>query len=393
MKLLLCHNYYQQRGGEDESFEAEAELLSRHGHEVIRYTRHNDDIKGRTQLSIAGQTLWSRSAHRELLELIERERPAVMMCTNIFPMLSPSIYEAAHRMGVAVIQQLRNYRAFCVNGLFLREQEVCQECLGKAFAWKGVRYGCYRDSRLASLVVAGWQQTFRYSAIRRGNVDLFLTPSHYTRDQFVAGGFDAERVMVRPNVTSRVAGSTPSAGGGFALYAGRLSEEKGIGTVCEAWEVLAKEGISLRVIGDGPEAPRVQRSADRGDLTWLGRLPRDQTQAMMAQASVVIVPSICPETFGRSAVEAYAAGTPVIVADIGGLPEVVEDGQTGYRFKPGDAVDLASKVRRFYDQPSLAGRMGLAAQALYESMYTSDRIYAQMLTIFERALELARVLG
>ena len=389
MKLLLCHSYYQQRGGEDESFEAEAELLAGHGHEVIRYTRHNDSIKGRSQLSIAGQTLWSRSAEREIKALIREHRPAVMMSTNIFPLLSPSIYTAAQSEGVAVIQQLRNFRAFCLNGFFLREQKVCQDCLGKAFAWDGIRHRCYRNSRLGSTVVAAWQKSFRRTALRQRGVDLFLTPSEHMRSEFLAAGFDPQRVRYRPNVTSHVQGAGPNDGGGYALYVGRLSVEKGIGTVCEAWETLASEGLELQVAGDGPEASRVQSAADRGLLTWHGRVCLQRVHQLMADASVVIVPSIWYETFGRAAVEAYAAATPVIVADIGGLTEVVSDGESGFHFRPGDTADLVSKVRRFIADPGLTRRMGEAAQSLYQAKFTRERIYTQMMDLFELAIDLA----
>ena len=150
MKILLCHNYYQQRGGEDESFEAEARTLEEFGHSVVKYTRHNDDIQEMGRVEVAAKTLWSRETYSELRHLIRRERPAVMHCTNTFPLISPSAYKAARAEGIPVVQSLRNYRLLCPSALFLRDGKVCEDCLGKSVPWPSVQHSCYRDSRAAS---------------------------------------------------------------------------------------------------------------------------------------------------------------------------------------------------------------------------------------------------
>ena len=155
MKILLCHTHYQQPGGEDESFAAEARLLESRGHEVTRYTRHNRELDGMGRIGAALTTFWNRSAYRDVRAILHCERPEVMHCTNTFPLLSPAVYYAARGEGVPVVQSLRNYRQLCPSALLMRDNRVCEDCLGKRFAWPGVRHACYRDSRLASAVVAG----------------------------------------------------------------------------------------------------------------------------------------------------------------------------------------------------------------------------------------------
>src|SRR6266404_1375963 len=149
MKILLCHNYYQQPGGEDQSFAAEARMLEAHGHEILSYTLHNDAIAGMSRLGVARRTLWNSQSYREVRELIRLYRPSVLHCTNTFPLISPAVYYAARAEGVAVVQSLRNYRLLCPNALFLRDGRVCEDCLGKAVPWPGVLHGCYRESRAA----------------------------------------------------------------------------------------------------------------------------------------------------------------------------------------------------------------------------------------------------
>ena len=131
MKILLCHNYYQQPGGEDQSFAAEARLLEARGHDVVPYTVHNDAIHGMSRLDVARRTFWNPETYARVRTLIRRERPAVLHCTNTFPLVSPAVYYAARAERVPVVQALRNYRLLCANGLFLRDGRVCEDCLGK----------------------------------------------------------------------------------------------------------------------------------------------------------------------------------------------------------------------------------------------------------------------
>lgn len=155
MKVLLCHNYYQQPGGEDVSFAAEASLLESRGHAVIRHTVHNDVINQMRRLDLAARTLWNRETYRELRSLIRNLRPDVMHCTNIFPLISPSAYYAARDEDVPVVQSLRNYRLMCPKGLLMRKGRICESCLHRRLAWPGIPRGCYRDSYSATAVTAG----------------------------------------------------------------------------------------------------------------------------------------------------------------------------------------------------------------------------------------------
>ena len=188
MKIFLCHNYYQQPGGEDRVFAAEGEVLERQGHQVIRFTRHNNAISHMHPLIVAGRTIWNHSTYRALRAVIRRERPAVMHCTNTFPLISSAAYDAARAEGVAVVQSLHNYRLFCLNAQFLRHYRVCEDCIGKVVLWPGVRYACYRVSRSVSLVVAGMLGLHRALRTSTRKVHRYLTPSTFARQKLCQGG-------------------------------------------------------------------------------------------------------------------------------------------------------------------------------------------------------------
>lgn len=384
MTILLVHNYYQQTGGEDHSFDAEAELLASRGHRVVRYTEHNDQIGDASRLTAAQRAVWSRRAYRTVRALIRRERPAVMHCTNTFPLISPSVYYAARAEGIPVVQTLRNYRLACVNGLFYRDGHPCEDCLGR-LPWRGVQHACYRSSRPASAVVAAMLTGHRLAGTWTRQVDQYIALSSFARDKYIEAGLPAARVAVKPNFLLHPPRFGTGAGG-YALFVGRLTPEKGVPALLDAWAKL--EGrIELKIVGDGPLADRVaEAAASQPGITWLGAQPLETVYALMEEAAMLIFPSVWYETFGRVGMEALAAGTPVIVSKIGAIAELVDPGRTGLHAEPGDAEDMARCVRWALDHPDAWARMRREARTVFEATYTADRNYDQLMAIYDRVL-------
>jgi glycosyltransferase involved in cell wall biosynthesis len=385
MKILLCHNYYQQRGGEDQSFEDEAWLLEQHGHQVVRYTLHNDAIHRMSRIGAAAKAIWNRETYRAVRDLIVRERPAVMHCTNVFPLLSPSIYYAARAEHIPVVQSLRNYRLLCPNGLFLREGRVCEDCLGKIIAWPAVVHRCYQASHAGSAVVAGMLAAHRALRTWQRTVDLYFTPSEFARRKYIEAGFPDESIAAKPNFVRTDPGPGTGAGG-YALFVGRLSVEKGIETLLAAWR-QTKRRMPLKIVGDGPLAERVQAAArENPEIAWLGPRPQQEVLSLLGEATFLVMPSVWYETFGRVVAEAFAKGTPAIVSRMGSMAELVDDGRTGYCFEPASAADLAATIDKILsDRPALEA-MRRAARREFVDKYTADANYPRLISLYERAL-------
>jgi glycosyltransferase involved in cell wall biosynthesis len=386
MKVLLCHTYYMQRGGEDCCFEEERDLVRSRGHEVIEFVRRNDELMGMNSFSAATATLWNRRIVRELRQVIERERPAVAHFTNTFPLLSPAVCHAARRAGIAVVQALHNYRWLCAGAYMLRDGKPCQDCLNKRVAWPAVRHGCYRGSVTASAVVAGMQLVHRTLGKWMSTVDAFFTITEFAKTRFVAGGFPAERIFVKAN---SVADPGIGAGAGqYAIFVGRLSPEKGISMLLESWR---KDSALPRlvVVGQGPLAGEVQSAAAKDSrISWKGQLPHPEVLQLIGEADFLVMPSLWYETFGRSIVEAFAAGTPAIVSRLGAMAELVAHGRTGWHFEPGDARDLSANVRvAMALSAAERAAMRAAARAEYERRFTTERNYRRLLEIYDAALE------
>ena len=386
MKILLCHNHYQHPGGEDQTFDDEGLLLESRGHQVTRFTLHNDDIEGMNRWELARKTLRNNESYAELQQLIRSERPQVMHCTNTFSLISPAAYYAAHDENVPVVQSLHNYRMFCANSLFLRNGRICESCLGKRIAWPAIVHGCYRGSRVATAGVAAMLGIHHVMKTWHQMIQLFCTPSEFARGKFIEGGMDAERIVVKPNFVFEDWGQGAGSDAYF-VFVGRLSHEKGVEILLDAWRQLNRN-ISLKIVGDGPLADQVARAAqDDARIEWLGRRSTDEVSDVIGDAYGVLLPSICYETFGRSVIEAYCKGTPVIASNQGAMAELVQHERTGLLVDAGNAAQLVSATVRLFDETELRQDMRRAARDEYERNYTADQNHQMLMEIYQRACD------
>nr|BAL53468.1 glycosyl transferase family 1 [uncultured Chloroflexota bacterium]BAL55908.1 glycosyl transferase family 1 [uncultured Chloroflexota bacterium] len=392
MKILMIHNRYLQRGGEDESTEAEIALLRRHGHQVDFLEVDNRVIESRSLVRTGIEAIWSPGSYRLVRERIRSSRCDVVHVQNFFPLLSPAIHYAARAEGKPVVQALRNYRLFCLNGIFFRDQRICEDCFGRSIPWPGVLHRCYRGSLAGSAVVAAMLITHRVLKTWSRQVDLFYTPSEFARQKFIAGGLPAEKIVVKPNFVESADFHhlSPEAERKYALFVGRLVPEKGLLTLLDAWKKYELP-VPLKIVGDGPLANLVTEYARTSPfIEWLGQKARSEVYSLMRSAQILLFPTQSYETFGRVVVEAFAAATPVIGSDIGSAAELIEEGVTGFRFRPGDVDDLAARVEWAWQHPEAMAEMGRKARQTYEEKYTAERNYHLLMAIYERAISQAR---
>jgi glycosyltransferase involved in cell wall biosynthesis len=383
MRILIVHNRYQKAGGEDMVVANEQALLDRHGWETHLWSVSNDVIGGTwSKITTAVRLPYSRSAHDEFARVIANFAPAIVHVHNFFPLLSPSIYDACCVARVGVVQTLHNYRTICPGALLMRDGRPCEDCIGGS-PYNAALHGCYRGSRLGSLAVARMVDTHRRRGTWSHKVDRFIALSEYARGKFVASGFPADRIIVKPNFAEdRLAAGFDARGArAGALYVGRLSPEKGIDTLLRAWNGL--DG-SLRVVGDGPLRGVVE-NATSPRIVALGWRTPAEVAVEMARAAFLVVPSTWPETFGLVVVEAFCQGLPVIASRIGSLAEIVDDGRTGLLCSPGDTEDLATKVRWAHQHPEAMRTLGANARGAYEQRYSPSVNFKLLSKIYEAA--------
>lgn len=381
----MLHNSYQFRGGEEESFESEVRMLRDGGHSVETIVVSNAEVQSRTKIHVALESLWSSSSYNRVDRILREASFDVLHVQNFFPLLSPSVYYAARKNGVAVVQTLRNYRLLCPNVFFYRDGHVCEECIGKVFKYPGVVHGCYRNSPTATAAVAAMTAFHTLKGTWLNAVDLYIAPTQFVRDKFVEAGFPAEKLVVKNNFVYPDPGCGSGAGG-YALFVGRLSREKGLDTLMAAWKRLNRNW-SLKIVGEGPMWLEIEAfCVEHREVEWLGAKSRTETAALMGSARVLVFPSRWYETFGRVAMESFAVGTPVVASRLGAMAEVCEDGRTGLLFEPGNADDLAAKLCWVLDNPSRVESMRRAARKTYEARYTMRENCRVLLHTYESAI-------
>lgn len=381
----MAHTFYKQKGGEDESYRAESRLLEDHGHAVERFERHNRDLDTVSKSVVAIKTIWNQDCARQLAQVAVRAQADVVHFQNTFPLISPAAYSAARRSGAAVVQSLRNYRYSCVNGLLFRDGQICESCSGKSLAWPGVRHRCYRRSAVGSAVVASMQSAHKLLGTYDRQVDLYIAVSEFVRRKYIEFGLAADKIVVKPNFVYPDPGPDYDKRP-YALYVGRLSDEKGAARLIQTWQ-QENFPLELRIVGDGPDRQRLEAlAADLPQVSFLGSRPLSDTYALIGQASFVVVPSEWYEPFGRTAVEGLAKGTPVVCADIGGLSEIIRDGVTGFKFRASDSDSMAQALRRAIEQRGDLS-MQRRARAEYEERYSAQANYDILMQTYREAIQ------
>ncbi|ACL59235.1 glycosyltransferase [Methylobacterium nodulans] len=378
-RILIVHNRYQIRGGEDAVVECEAAALARAGCAVDTVFVSNDDIRGPVdRLRAAIEAPRAPRGITRVLEAVRRFRPDIVHAHNTFPLISPAVHAAVRAAGPATVQTLHNFRVACAGAMLLRDGTPCETCLtGSPYA--AVRHGCYRGSRVGSLAVARMIDWHRRAGTWSHSVDAFVALTEFARRRFIAAGLPADRIAVKPNGLADPGPPTDAPREGL-LFAGRLSREKGLETLAAA---AARMRAPVEVAGDGPLRADLAGAAG---LRLLGNLTPAEVQHRMARAAALVVPSLWYEGLPMVVVEAYAAGTPVIASRIGALADLVEDGITGFLVTPGDPDDLARALDRVLADPAAARRMGAAARTAYARSWTEEATTASLLSIYRRAL-------
>jgi glycosyltransferase involved in cell wall biosynthesis len=386
MRIVLVHNFYQQAGGEDRVFADEAELLAAHGHEVLKFTKHNDDVARTSRWRLALGTVWNRQAARELERVVRDHRADVVHFHNTLPLLSPATYYAARRAGAAVVQTLHNYRLACPKATLFRNGSPCELCLGRSIPWPAVQHACYRENRSASATIVAMLIFHRLLGTYKRAIDAYIALSRFSQDKLILAGLPVEKMHLRPNYMLQDPGAGPG-DGSYAFYLGRLSPEKGVDTLLEAW-LQHNPGVPLVICGNGPLAPKVEQAAARcKSIKWFPNRSDEEVLRRLGEASVFVLPSTNYEGFPKTVVEAYSKGTPVVASRLGAMAELVREGITGACFTPGDAADLAATIHRTTADTGQLDRMRLAARRVFETDYSAAANYDRLLEIYDQALQ------
>lgn len=392
MKILAIHNFYGSAApsGENAVYEAERDLLRQHGHEVVEFTRHSDDIRTKGVLGAIQGALavpWNPWMVRAMRREVERFRPDVVHAHNTFPLISPGVFHAIGRRCAKVLT-LHNYRLFCPAAIPMRIGKVCTDCLDLRSAWPSIRHGCYRNSRIATLPLTLNVALHRALGTWQHEVDAFIALTEFQRTTMIAAGLPADKVHVKPNYFPGNPPVVPwTERGNYAVFAGRLSGEKGVHSLVKAWIAWGSDAPELRIVGEGPLRAALERTAAGSSIRFLGQLPSDETIRQISNARLQLLPSEWFEGFPMVVREAFAVGTPAAVSNLGPLPSLVNHDNNGVVFEAANPQSLLTTVRNAWQTPGLLEQLGMGARKSFETLYTEDINYARLMDIYQAAIE------
>jgi len=388
--VLLVHNHYTSDApsGENRVVEMESNLLRRHGIDVHHYFRHSDDLtsQGRWGTFKGGLSApWNPFASRAIRQKIKRCKPNLVHVHNTFPIISPSIFKAIGSQAARVLT-LHNYRLFCPAAIPMRDSHPCIDCIETHSVLPSLRHRCYRQSRLATLPVAASVALHRIAGTWVHDVDAFITFSEFQRELMVKAGLPSELVHIRPNFHADAQqilcwGQRRPA----AVFAGRLSSEKGVESLIRAWLDWGSTAPTLRVLGNGELFASLKRMANtRPDvpIDFLGRVTPEQARQEIASSRLLILPSICYEGFPVTIAEAFASGTPVAASDAGPLPSIVSAGKNGIIFSPNDPRSLLESVKTAWERKGFLEELGANARLSFDHDYSERVNYQKLMDIY-----------
>jgi glycosyltransferase involved in cell wall biosynthesis len=401
LRVVVVHNYYGSAApsGENNAVDAEIRMLSGAGHDVHLFSRNSDQIRtiGWQGLVRGGMTYTLNPFEMmRFRNFLGATRPDIVHVHNTFPLISPAIFWMIGDRAASVMT-LHNYRLFCASALLLRDGAVCTKCLDEHSVRSALRYGCYRQSRLATLPVASSIAFHKSIRTWQSKVDGFIALTDFQRDTLIAAGLPADRLHVKPNFFSGSPAVVPWAQrNDTALFVGRLSQEKGVEYLIRAWLELGARAPLLKIIGDGPlreSLEHLARSRGAANIEFTGAAAAHSVLREVAVAKMLFVPSIWFEGFPMVLLEALAAGTPCAVSNIGSPPAIIKDGMNGLVFEARSSKAIADLCARVWRDDVLLHRLSFGARASFESSYTEEINHRRLMDIYAAALHGARRRG
>lgn len=389
--ILTIHNQYKYRGGEDIVVEEEYKLLKNY-YDIDRYVVGNTEVLQGflPYFKLIFTTHYSPKSRQKIAELLTRKQYNILHVHNFFPLLTPSVFDAAREQKVATVLSLHNYRLIHPNGLLEHNGHIDERSI-RGNAYQCIWDGVYRDSMFQTAVVAHMIEHHRKKGTWHSKVDRFIALTNFAKNKFVEGGLPADKISIKPNFVKDHYQEVVSQGRGdierYFIYVGRISKEKGIDILIDSW-LKNQIDIPLNILGNGPlKDALMQKTKGNPNITWFDEVTHEEVFKYISRAQGLIFPSRVYEGFPLTILEAFSMGTPVIASDFGSQAEIVDHEVNGLHFKNGDPDSLAEMAMILDKNRDLVHRLGEEARKMYLKSYTPEQNYKRLDDIYEQAIE------
>lgn len=382
-KVLMVHNFYQIGGGEHTVFKNEVDLLRQHGHEVIEYTRNNNELKqNKLKLVLLPfTTIWSWKTYNDIRRIIRDNHIDIVHCHNTFPLISPSVYYAARSMKVPVIQTVHNFRLLCPNGSFFCDGKICEKCNETGSFRSALQNNCYRNSKIQTLVLVAMLKFHRWIGTYQKISYIFLTK--FNREKFSKLiDVNSEQVFIKPNFVKESNCFVNTVAKKTFVYAGRLEVNKGILSLIEMWKTLP-EDFALHIFGGGTMEEHIKKEIKSNkNISFFGFKPQKEVFEDYRNAVATIIPSELYETFGMGIPECFSMKLPVICTDIGNPGEMVKESKGGLVYPIGDLSKFQAVVKEMIEMRQVYSEN---AYQYYLNNLTDEKNYKELVEIYDKS--------
>lgn len=405
MRILQVHKYHHSLGGAETYYLQLSKLLRKKGHTVSHFSmQHEDNIPNKWSkyfvsnvdfrhfsftdlIKVNLRMIFSFEAKRKMGKLLEEFRPDVAHIHNIYYSISPSILLELKKRKVPVIYTVHDYHLLTPNIIFYHDGAICN--LGvKDSLFKIVLHKCVRNHYLGSFVTGLVTKLHRKLGLYTNNVDYFIAPSLFMEKKLEEYNFDKRKIIHLPNFvdTRNFLDKPVKKKGGYVLYFGRFYEQKGVLLLPEVAKRLPK--VKFKIVGQGPVEKKLKDKAEKfgiNNIEFLDFQEADEIKKTIAGSVFCVVPSLWYEPMPYSVLESFASCRPVIASRIGGIPEVVEDGENGFLVLPGDIDELTEKISLLWEDRALARKMGKSARQTVLESFNQERHYEKLISVYQKA--------
>jgi glycosyltransferase involved in cell wall biosynthesis len=385
MKILIIHNKYKEKGGEDNSFAAECNMLRDHGHDVQTLVFDNKDIDSWLAVAKLSMQMFYNSSSAAAMERVIRSfKPEVIHVHNFFYVASLAVFYVAQKHKIPVVFTVRNFRLMCAGAFLLRNGSVCEKCIKSKLPLPGIWHGCHRNSVVQSAQLTAVTSFHKFSGTWRHRITKYIVLTNFAKRKLLESSLDLspDQIVVKPNCVTDLGYLPQEQRQDYFVFVGRLSAEKGLDILLRARD---KFPFKVKIIGTGPLEPLVKSYADKyADVEYLGFRDNAFIIETLKLSKGLIFPSVWYEGMPRTILESFSTGTPVISSDIDNINEIVQHNLNGVYFKTGDAESLAAALQAF-DAQSNQVHYALYQQArqTFLDLYTYEGNYKQLLNIYQ----------
>jgi len=381
MKILIIHNYYQNPGGEEIVVKREKELLEKNGHQVILYTKSNNELKKiKNWPRILKNLKFNKKVYSDLRKLIKKEKPNLAHIHNTFFIISPSAYLACKHENLPIVQTLHNFRFLCPNATLSNKKGICESCIKQKNFKPALKNKCYHNSLIYTSLIIKILKFLKKQVLDKKLINQFIVLSNFQKNIFIKAGFDKNKLNLKPNFVENLSPNYKKQN--YAVYLGRIDKGKGLRNLIKIWQ---KINFPLKIIGTGELFEKLKKQNKNKNIKFLGYIENKKAIEILKKANFSILPSAWYEACPNLIIESYASATPIIGSNIGSIAEYIKNNKTGILINLKNENQTIKTINSIIADKKSLRKFSKNARKQYEKLFIPEKNYKTLIKIYKSA--------